>query len=202
MSIDKKQFERHLFKPESHFEILLRGHLWLESFINRILELHIVDSRYLDADRMAFRQKIDIAQAFGFIGEEDGRALRELNRLRNKLAHNVMAEPGQNETKALIGMLSGAPRAIFDAATKTPAVIAQFKESDLAPLRYWFFAYATHFDYVYSLQKYRDENETKLLQLAAVQVARQMSGSAEIPIDELRRQFDLEDPPDPQAIWR
>lgn len=202
MTIDKNQFNQHLFKPESHFEILLRGHLWLESFINRILDIHIVDASSLDTDRITFRQKIDVAQAFGFIKAGDGTALRELNRLRNRLAHNVMAEPTKGEIKALIATLSDRPRSIFDNVARVPEVIAQFKESELAPLRYWFFAYATHLDYVCSLQEYESENEIKLLQVAAVQVAREMSGSSEIPIEELRRQFELEDPPDPHAIWR
>jgi hypothetical protein len=202
MTIDKKQFERHLFKPESYFEILLRGHLWIESLVNQILEVHIVDASCLDLDRMTFRQKIDVAQAFGFIGPDDGKAFRGLNRLRNKLAHNVMAEPSEEEIKSLIGMLAGLTKEIFDSTTAVPSVVQQAEESKFTPLRYWFFSYAMHLDYLCARRKYQKENETKLLQVAAVQVASEMVGGKRIPDEEARRQFNLADPPNPQDIWR
>jgi hypothetical protein len=201
VTIDKKQFERHLFEPESSFEILLRGHLWIESLINRILEVHIVDAKALDLDRATFRQKVDIAQAFGFISPQDGAALRVLNRLRNKLAHNLKAEPNDEGIQELVSTLSGPTKAAFDAVMKVPEVIEQ-SGPQYFPLRYWFFCYATYLDHLCALAKYRKENETKLLQAAAVRVASEMSGGPEITEEEARRKFDLANPPDPSESWR
>jgi hypothetical protein len=57
MEIDAERFEHHIWEPESSFEILLRGHLWIESLIQRIIEINIVNAGVLDLDRMGFRQK-------------------------------------------------------------------------------------------------------------------------------------------------
>jgi hypothetical protein len=125
MDIDIERFTQHLYEPESSFEILLRGHLWMENFINRILEIHIVNTGVLDLDRIGFRQKVDIAQSFGFISQEDGYALKALNRLRNKLAHNLMAEPSESEIRDLVNTLTGAVRAAFDAVIHRPEIVEQ-----------------------------------------------------------------------------
>ena len=202
VTINKKQFEQHLFKPESSFEILLRGHLWVESLINRILDIHMLDRSSLDLDRITFRQKIDVAQAFGFIAPEDGNAFRKLNRLRNRLAHNLTAAPGKSEVDDLINALGGAAKAAFEAQMRVPEVIKQLKESELARLRYWFVSYAIYLDYSCAQQKYKLDNETKLVQVAAVQIAAEMFGGKEIPIEEARRQFDLPDPPSAHGVFR
>jgi hypothetical protein len=200
VAIDKNQFEVHLFAPESFFEILLRGHLWIENLINDVIDVHMTDPSALDLDRISFRQKIDIAQGFGFINPEDGRSLRVLNRLRNKLAHNVMAEPSQNEIRDLVNMLAGRPKAIFDNVMHVPQVIEQ-ADSKFFSLRYWFFSYATHLDYLCASEKYTKDNRTKLFQVAAVQVASEKYAGKRITDEEARRQFDLADPPDPSDIW-
>jgi hypothetical protein len=57
MEIDAERFEHHIWEPESSFEILLRGHLWIESLIQRIIGINIVNAGVLDLDRMGFRQK-------------------------------------------------------------------------------------------------------------------------------------------------
>ena len=201
MTIDKKQFERHLFEPESSFEILLRGHLWIESLLNNVLEVHMVDTKALDLDRATFRQKVDIAQAFGFIEPGDGAAFRVLNRLRNKLAHNLKAEPGEEDIRELVTTLAGAAKAVFDAVMKVPEVVQQ-SGPQYFHLRYWFFSYAMHLDYLCAVARYRKENETKLLQVAAVRVASKKYAGHEITEEEARRQFDLADPPDPGESFR
>lgn len=201
MAIDKDKFNEHLFKPDTSFEILLRGHLWMENLVNDILDVQIVDSTTLDLDRMGFRQKIDIAQAFGFISQEDGRALRELNRLRNRLAHNLWAEPSESDIRNLIGFLAGPTKEAFDAVMAVPEVIEQ-SDSRFFHLRYWFFCYAMHLDYLCTMKKYEKDNRLKLIQVAAVRYASKQFAGKEITEEEARRQFDLADPPNPSDSWR
>jgi hypothetical protein len=201
VTIDKKQFEEHLFRPDSSFEILLRGHLWIENLINEILAVHIVDSSALDVDRMAFRQKIDMAQAFGFISPGDGRAFRELNKMRNKLAHNLWAEPSESEVQGLVNTLYGPVKAMFEAVMSTPDVVKQ-SGNKFFHLRYWFFCYAMHLDYACARKKYEKENAIKLIQVAAVRVASRDYAHQEVSEEDARRQFDLADPPDPADSWR
>ena len=111
---------------------------------------------------MGFRQKVDIAQAFGFISREDGYALKALNRLRNKLAHNLMAEPSESEIRDLVNTLTGAVKAAFDAVTHHPEIIKQADKC--ADLRYWIISYAMELDYLYARARYRKTNHVKLAQ--------------------------------------
>jgi hypothetical protein len=113
-----------------------------------------------------------------------------------------MAEPSEPDIEDLIGTLAGPTRRIFETVTKVPEVVAQAAESKFTPLRYWFFSYATHLDYLCARRKYEKENEIKLLQVAAVQVASEMYGGKDISDEEARRQFDLAAPPSPDRIWR
>jgi hypothetical protein len=195
---DIERFEQHLFEPESSFEVLLRGHLWIENFIGRILELQIVNQGVLDLDRMSFRQKIDIAQAFGFIGQEDGQALKALNRLRNKLAHNLMAEPGEEEIRHLVSTLTGAKKAAFDAVMNHPDT-AQHADK-FAALRYWFISYVMDLDYLYARMKYAKDNHLKLAQVAGACIGSKAAGK-EISEEEARSQFNLEPSPVLDKVW-
>jgi hypothetical protein len=197
-TIDIERFERHLFEPESSFEILLRGHLWMEELIGRILQLHIVNSGILELDRMGFRQKIDITQAFGFISLEDGRALKALNRLRNKLAHNLMAEPSENEVQILVDTLTGSMKAAFEAVMNHPDNVQQRDRH--AALRYWFVSYTMHLDDLHARTKYRKGNQTKLAQVAGARYGSKAAGK-EISEEEARRTYNLEAPPTLDEIW-
>jgi len=106
MPVDKKLFSTHTLDAKTPFEILIRGHLWIENLINQTLIANMADPGALDLDRMGFRQKIDVAQAFGFITKEDGVALRELNRFRNRLAHDLSAEPNEGDLRNLVRLQS------------------------------------------------------------------------------------------------
>jgi hypothetical protein len=169
--------------------------------VNEILAVQIVDASAIDLDRMGFRQKIDIAQAFGFISQHDGHAFRELNRLRNKLAHNLWAEPSEPDVRNLVNTLEGAARAVFDAVMSTPEVAKQSNDK-FFHLRYWFFCYAMHLDYLCARKRYEKSNFTKIMQVAAVRIASKEYAGKEIAEEEARRQFDLADPPSPADSWQ
>lgn len=199
MGTDMDRFEQHLFKPESSFEILLRGHLWMENLINRILELHIVNAGVLDLDRMGFRQKIDLAQAFGFISQADGNALKALNRLRNKLAHNLMAEPSEREIRDLVNTLTGPVKAAFDAVVHHPDVVKQADK--FTDLRYWVVCYVMELDYRHAMTRYQKTNRVKLAQVHAARYASKMYGGQELSEEEAMNRFNLEPPPKLDEIW-
>ncbi len=200
MTINRQQFEQHLFAPDSLFEVLLRGQLWTESLINQLLEIATVDSGVLELDRIGFRQKIDIAQAFGLIQRRDGHALRAMNRLRNRLTRNLDAAPSVDDVMDLENKLGGSVRSAFDAVLLS----AQSKEqtdSALVRLRYWFFCYAMYLDFLAAKRRYEEVNELKLLQVAAIRYAAKAYNRQQISEDEARRQVGLPDPPNPADSW-
>lgn len=196
---DIERFEQHLFEPDSAFEILLRGHLWMENLVEAILKINIVNPEALDIERMGFRQKIDIAQAFGFISPLDGIAFKALNRLRNKLAHDLMAEPSESEVRNLVSTLTGPVKAAFDAVMQHPDIVREADE--FANLRYWFISYAAHLDHVIATMRYWKENRTKLAQVAGARFGSRMSGGQELSEEEARRIYNLDPPPLPDEIW-
>jgi hypothetical protein len=196
---DIERFEKHLFEPESSFEILLRGHLWIENLVERILEVNIVNPGILDFDRIGFRQKIDIAQAFGFIAPWDGHAFKALNRLRNKLAHDLMTEPSESEIGLLVATLAGPAKAAFDAVLNHPVDVRQ--SDKFATLRYWFVTYIAHLDYLHASMRYYKENQTKLAQVTGARYGSRLNGGKELSEEEARGKFNLEAPPIPDEIW-
>jgi hypothetical protein len=201
LTINRQQFEQHLFAPDSSFEVLLRGHLWTESLINQLLDIAAVDSGALDLDRIGFRQKVDIAQAFGLIQRRDGHALRTMNRLRNRLSRNLDAVPTDDDVLDLETKLGGSVRSAFDAVILS----ASSKEptgSALVRLRYWFFCYAMYLDFLAAKRKYEEENELKLLQVAAIRYAAKNYNRQQVSEDEARREVGLPDPPNPADSWR
>jgi len=200
LTISRQQFEQHLFAPDTTLEVLLRGHLWTESLINQLLEVAAVDSRALDLDRIGFRQKIDMAQAFGLIHRRDGHALRAMNRIRSRLTHEITAGPTEDDLHELESKLGGSVASAFQAVIQS-ARDKERTESTLVRLRYWFFCYAIYLDFLSAKTKYDKENELKLLQVAAIRYAAKAYNRQQISEDEARRQVGLPDPPDPAGSW-
>jgi len=201
LAINRQQFEQHLFAPDSSFEVLLRGHLWTESLINQLLEISAADSVALDLDRIGFRQKVDMAQAFGLIQRRDGHALRAMNRLRGRLTRNMTNGPTEDDVRELESKLGGSVKSAFDAVIHS-AQSKEQTESPLVRLRYWFFCYAMYLDFLAAKTKYDKENEMKLLQAAALRYAAKVYSHKQISDDEARRKVGLPDPPDPADSWR
>jgi hypothetical protein len=198
--INRQQFEQHLLAPDSSLEVMLRGHLWIESLINQLLEIAAVDSRALDLDRIGFQRKIDVAQAFGLVQRRDGHALRAMNRIRSRLAHDLAAGPTAEDLFDLENKLAGTVAAAFQAVLQS-AKDKERTDSPLVRLRYWFFCYAIYLDFLASKMKYDKENELKLLQVAAIRYAAKAYNHQQISEDEARRQVGLPDPPDPAASF-
>jgi hypothetical protein len=196
LAINRQQFEQHLFVPDSSIEVLLRGHLLTEGLINGLIEVAAADSRALDLDRLGFRQKIDIAQAFGLIQRRNGHALRAMNRIRSRLTHDLAAGPTEDDLKDLEGKLGGSVASAFEAVLAS-AKDKQQTESTLVRWRYWFFCYAIYLDFLSAKTRYDKDNEQKLLQVAAIRYAAKEYNRHQISEDEARRKVGLPDPPDP-----
>jgi len=73
--------------------ILLKGHLIIEQALNEFLSLYIEDKNKLDALNLMFAKKLDLLIALEGREYSHGivsvKHLKELNRIRNKLAHQL-----------------------------------------------------------------------------------------------------------------
>lgn len=99
---------------KSTLEVLLRGHLWVESQLTAVLEDVLLHPEHANLARMSFANKLALVAAHGFVRDEDMSAYRVLNKLRNRSAHNLPGEPTGAEVRMLVGSLSPLVRASYE----------------------------------------------------------------------------------------
>ena len=87
LNMDIDQLERHLSHDDG-VAVLLRGHLWIEGALTELIRATFeFPDEWSDLDRLAFPSKVALARAQGALFWDE--PLLELNRVRNRLAHNV-----------------------------------------------------------------------------------------------------------------
>ena len=88
--------EGHLKATDEMDLVVLRGHLILEQCLNALLTHWIAPDR-LPKLNLMFAKKVDLYEALQKPGQHwagEIAHLRELNRIRNKLAHQLPSKPG------------------------------------------------------------------------------------------------------------
>jgi hypothetical protein len=96
-----KQFLSEVWNEDT-LSVLMRTHLRTESKLIRLLEQCLPNPKALDIDRMRFSNKVEFVSALNLITEHATRALKMLNKLRNRFAHNLEAEIKQADVDALL----------------------------------------------------------------------------------------------------
>ena len=76
---------------EDPLAVIIRGHLYVESVLTQLIEEFLAEPSAIEVERLSFKTKVELALAVGAPIEELRTPLTELNRLRNKLAHDVGA---------------------------------------------------------------------------------------------------------------
>lgn len=98
--LDPRLFE-HLAEG-SPFEVVLRGHLWVEAQLISVLEEVLPFPDEVDLARFTFPQKISLVAAHGFIRPADVASYMKLNALRNRLAHRAEEDPREDWADGLL----------------------------------------------------------------------------------------------------
>ena len=88
-------------------QVFLRGHLWVEKHLRDLLAAYLADPAAINLDRMTFSQKVSLAQALGAVSEDEAVPLRTLNKIRNRMAHDLTGEPAEQEIASLESSLGG-----------------------------------------------------------------------------------------------
>jgi hypothetical protein len=98
-----ENLERHLLHQSEPELLLLKGHLILEQCLNHLLESYLNDASSLEKLNLTFARKLDLLVALGHrsfsIGSGGAEHIRELNRIRNRLAHTLDFAPHEKELK-------------------------------------------------------------------------------------------------------
>ena len=83
-----KAFARIMKATDSIILPFLRFHLLTENLLERIVRCHLVRAeRYLDKAKPSYKDKLCLAEAFNVLDEKTIGAIKNLNRIRNRLAH-------------------------------------------------------------------------------------------------------------------
>jgi len=193
MSLDYSLFAAHM-RHEQPFAVLLKGHLWIESCLNRLISISFERPTF-DLDRLQFSRKVDLASALGLISEGEAAALRLLNKLRNRLAHDLDGEPETAEVNALAGSLTGSSKHAF----------ALFREAhEIAPdslrLAHWFYVVLMTLEFNAMVTEYEKVNKQVLETYRIVSALSQKLGRTTSD-EELRRTHNVPPAPDPRDAW-
>ncbi len=95
---------------------LLKAHLWLETCVDRALSIHLKKPDKINIAQMKFSTKVSLCSALDAFGEAELAALRAINRVRNRAAHDLHAELTVSEYKAVEDGIQGFARHLFVSA--------------------------------------------------------------------------------------
>ncbi len=76
---------------EDALAVIIRAHLYVESTLNELIEECLFRPKAMNEVNLSFWHKVPLAAALGVIPEDFQSPLKQLNALRNKLAHNLDA---------------------------------------------------------------------------------------------------------------
>ena len=95
--------ERHLKWQTDPELLLLKGHLILEQCLNELLRVYIADAGAIEKLNLSFSKKLDLLVALGHKiyapGKSGETLIRDINRIRNKLAHRLEFQDLEVELK-------------------------------------------------------------------------------------------------------
>jgi hypothetical protein len=106
MPFDQELFEQQFFVPGlPPLLVVLRGQLWIEAMLLDVLQEAVAQPQHLDLDRTSFGTKVRLAVSLGAMPAEAIPGFDEINRIRNRAAHNLRYEYTVDDEERLIATL-------------------------------------------------------------------------------------------------
>ncbi|MGP8296161.1 hypothetical protein ACT3XD_18590 [Halomonas sp. AOP7-B1-5] len=108
--------------------ILLKGHLVLEQILYQFISAHQLDSKRVDAMNLMFSKTLELAMAIDATSIKDKYPhLKEINRIRNKIAHELLFDDYHEDLKKWASSVLGyTPKTINSKRTYKNHVIKAF----------------------------------------------------------------------------
>ncbi len=80
--------------------ILLKGHLVLEQLLNQLIHAHQLDAKRIDSMNLMFSKTLELAMAIdGRLLKDKYPHLKEINRIRNKVSHELFFSEFHDDLK-------------------------------------------------------------------------------------------------------
>lgn len=99
-------------KIVSPLTVIIETHLWVEAKLIRLVERNLLRPEELQLSKQGFDRLTRLAAALGVVSLEEKPGLTELNRLRNKFAHNINWQPARENVMALYDALTPEQKSI------------------------------------------------------------------------------------------
>ena len=108
--------------------ILLKGHLVLEQVLNELISAHQLDTKRIDAMNLMFGKTLELVMDIDSrVINDDYSHLKEINRIRNKVAHELFFKDYHNDLKNWASSVLGyKPKTIDSKRTYKNHVIKAF----------------------------------------------------------------------------
>jgi hypothetical protein len=135
---DRESFIDDLDDQNDKLYLILRGHLYIEHELNKLLEGFIPNPDILELYKERFRTKTEIAFAFNLIDQNQYEMLLEFNDLRNKYAHRLKYNISHQEIMDLknqLGEIEGLERLVEDIITENKSTSVTDLKTVIAGLR-------------------------------------------------------------------
>ncbi len=101
----KELFKQHMTDKEP-LEVVIRGHLWVEASVIRLIDRALRVPSALEDARLSFAQRVQLARALGAVSDEEARVISKLNRIRNRVAHTLGADITETDQRELLQQAS------------------------------------------------------------------------------------------------
>lgn len=99
---------------ENILQIVLRGHLYIENALEKIIKESFVKPNLLLTEKSMFSNKLSLVSALGIVPHEYTVALKYFNKIRNKFAHDLKFELEEEELIQLINRFDSQTKKIHD----------------------------------------------------------------------------------------
>ena len=100
------KFVHDMLLGQDNLAIVIRGHLYFESALNRLIEESLREPSEIDVERLTFRLKTELALALEAVPRDLKQPLLLVNSLRNRLAHDIDAEITAKDTNNLFNFFT------------------------------------------------------------------------------------------------
>lgn len=98
---------RKAVDPNNFISTFILGHLWIEYLLVNIIKLKSNKSEKA-IDRLTHSKLIDLVETYEVLDATQLETLRQINKMRNKLAHDISFEPSIMELKYLVSFAQSA----------------------------------------------------------------------------------------------
>jgi hypothetical protein len=196
MALDSELFARQVWYCDSRAETVLRGHLWIEYLLEKLLVVAFARPTAVNLERLTWSYKLQLCDGLGLLSPDRVPALAEVNKIRNRLAHDLAGEPCDADIARVIDLSPDFWREGAAAVRVTEETADRVgDDTQLADMRYWFFAVVMDLDHLVETREWEDANRDGLWRATAVKVAKDMTKDP-ISMQEAERLEGL--PPRPQ----